>query len=264
MRHAVSTTVVTLLTGFSFAVGLPCGTVHAQTTAAMPPMVQPDVQVVVAPLGDGRWGISEVYPKAVTHSVVQQRMSSLSQTSGWPTSGSDAVSDRSLGVGSVVRAMDGVSAKNGIPADPLMSSISTTTTGNVVDLNNGTIDIAPFLVSLRELNHVNVVYLIPPGITFPFHGLRHYEDAHVAIDLTVRQGTFLYTANIKDHGLTMASLSSLPRIQDENAPVSAVAAPAAQNHTVVYTTGLIIALAIGAGLLVYLWAMKLGGGGRRD
>jgi len=236
-------------------------TQETQQTAVLQ---KPDIQVVVAPLSMGTWGISEVYPSAVDHTLVQSRMQALGQAAGWKIATESLVRDQSLSPKRRdKKPLDRAGEDADIPGDKVMSSISGSTTDKIVDVTGGSMNIVPFLVSLRDLSHVNIVYLVPPAMSFPFHGLRHYEDSHVAIDLAVRQGTYLYTVNIKDHGLTSDMLSGLPQYQDANAPTAAPVTDD-RSHIGVYTTGLVIGLAIGAGLLVFLWAMKLGGGSRRD
>jgi hypothetical protein len=62
---------------------------------------------------------------------------------------------------------------------PVMSSVSFQTTANLVDYAQGTLALEPFLRAFRDLNKVNVTYLIPGQFTY--RGLRQFTDTKVEI-----------------------------------------------------------------------------------
>jgi hypothetical protein len=231
-------------------------TASAQGTPQTPPI---DAQVIVAPLPSGQWAISEVYPAQISRATEESRLNGLMQAGRWTANGA-TYEDRGLGLKrNDGKPLDRTHEDKQAPSDAVMSSASAMTNGKVVDITDGTIDIAPFVLSLRDLSRVNIVYLIPPSLGFRFRGFRHFEDSHLAADLAVRQGTYVYTVNIKDHRL--ADLA-LPRYEaTQNAPL---AAESGGGRPRALATTLILGLALGAGLLVYLWATRLTSGADRE
>lgn len=198
----------------------------------------PDVQVVVMALPTGQWGISAVYPRRVPRSEAEARIKKLAALTGWkPTN-----------VEWEERGMDRVSMGEKFTPVPVMSSLTFETTGNVVDLADGTISVEPFARAYRDLRQVNITYLIP--FKFRFRGLRRFSDTNLDLTLSEGQGAWTYLLNIKNH--QMDSLG-LPRyeILRETRPAQTADTQSVKTRRLAGMGGIVL-LAAGAGALAWL------------
>lgn len=223
-------------------------TANAQSgaTPATPPVVsaRPEVQVVVAPMPGGQWTVSEVYSGQVSPVKAKERLTNLIKISHWSAASPFVFEDAMLDVGSFGKS-------GAVAPPPVMSSVRCTLTGAVVDPARGVIDIAPFLTSLRDLNRVNIVFLSPFPAGTPYHGLQHFDSPQITVDQTGTQGTYLFVANIKDHGAAPLSLTDgSVEFKDTSS-------------TGVNLLPFLVGLAVAVGLLVYYWATRFVGGGSR-
>ena len=216
--------------------------------------VPPDVQVVVAPLQTGQWAVTEVYPRQTPRAQAELRMKALLAEGGWSAVGGVQFEDRSLGLarldGKRIDRLRGEDQE--APADTVMSSVSCVVSGGIVDVGHGSMNLTPFARSLHDLSRISIVYLVPPTLDFRFRGLEHFDDGRVRADIAAGQGTYVYTLNITDHGVNALTLPSTQAADSVPAPSTMQV-----RRPNVLATGMIIAFALGAGVLVYVWATRL-------
>lgn len=213
---------------------------------------RPDVQIVVMPYPTGKWGVAMVYPQKVSRAEADRRMQRLLQIGGWK--GSDVLwENKALQMADEVRKMPGA---RDLKAEPVMSSLTFQTGGNVVDLADGTMQIEPFARAFRDLSRVHVTYLLAP--TFPFRGVRHYSDANLDIQASGQQGAWTYVVNIKNHNLESLNLPRYelvkPKGQTQSATNSRLEAMRRQRRMV--GAGLVVVLAAATGMFVWLWTRR--------
>ena len=208
---------------------------------------RPEVQVVVVPMPGGQWGVSEVYSGQVPAAKAKERLANLLKVSGWTAASPLAFEDAALDVGNVGKI--GAVA----PPPPVMSSVRCSLNGAVVNPAQGVINIAPFIQSLRDLNRVNIAFLMPFPAGTTYHGLEHLDSPQISVDLASRQGTYLFIANIKDHSAAPLSLAPIDQT------------PVALHKTGGSMLPFVFGLAVAVGLLVYFWATRLtsGSGSRK-
>jgi hypothetical protein len=205
----------------------------------------PDVQIMVAP-GLGNWSVAAVYPKAVSRAETQTRLKRLATLTGWKLEKmefEDKRLDRS--------AMDSKDPKikretKSIGSAPVMSSASFQTSANLVDPTQGTLALEPFLQAFRDVNRINITYLLPGQ--FAYKGPKQFSDPRVDMALFAQGGAYTYQVQLKDH--TFETL---------NLPIKEVARQesyrAAENSSaprrLLLGTGLVALLALGVAGVAY-------------
>lgn len=221
-------------------------------SAQVPGGVRPDVQVIVMPHPSGDWAISVVYPKVVDKAAMQAHMRRLLQVSGWKA-GRGGVEYESRGL----RYNDGTRRDRPGPVGPTMSSATFQTSSPVVDWREATLPVEPWARAYRDLNRVYITYFVPGS--FRFRGLRRHSDENLDVSLTEERGAYTYALQIKNHGLDRLDL---PRFQVRQEPdAGRIAAGEAERRSRLRMVGtaLVVLLAAGAGLLVYIGAHRWSG-----
>ncbi|MDX1934181.1 MAG: hypothetical protein SFU56_16390 [Capsulimonadales bacterium] len=219
------------------------GTAAAQAqmvNAPIPTRRVPDVQVVAFPLPTREWAVTTVYPKTVPRTRAESRVRTLLRLTGWRASEPE-FKDRAL----EPSAPDA-------PKTPVMSSVTFRTTGNVVNLSDGTMPLEPFARAFRDLDRVHITYLIP-GDKFAFRGIREYSDNNLEVSLSQGQGAFTYMLNIKNHNLESLRLPTYETIKSDQGSETAAGRtdpPGLPKGWI--GTGLAVAVALGAGTVAYL------------
>ena len=237
--------------------GLALSPLPSRAQGAIDTRVPPDVQIVAMPIGR-QWGVTIVYRKPTPRPVAEARLKELLTLTGWQAS--DVSWENRPADFGPDPANSFATPKEKSSQGPSMPSITFVTTGKVVDFDGGTMDVAPLARALRDESRVHVTYLLPQDVPFHFHGLRHYSDASLDVNMaTSGQGAYTYVVNIKNHALGNVVL---PRFEDTPATSAAqqtrIDALKARRRMV--GTGLVALLALAAGILVYLWATRLGNG----
>lgn len=211
----------------------------------------PDVQIMVAP-GLGAWSVAAVYPKQVSRAESEARLKRLSALTGWKLERlefEDKRLDRSATNSTDPEIRK---ATKSIGPSPVMSSASFQTSANLVDYTQGTLALEPFLRAFRDMNRVNVTYLIPGQ--FAYRGPQKFSDSRVEIGLSAVEGAYTYQTLVKDH--TFESL---------NLPIKEVARQesyrAAENTStparkLLLGTGLVALLALGVAGIAYALAQR--------
>jgi hypothetical protein len=151
----------------------------------------PDAQIMVAPgMQTEGWSVAVVYPKSVSHADSAKALKQLALITGWKFD-APKFEDKRL---------------NDLSGKPsgVMSSVSFHTTANLVDYRTGVLTLEPFLRAYRDLNRVNVTYIVPG--TFVVRSLPSFSDKNIEIALSGQEGLFTYTANIKNHELGALNL----------------------------------------------------------
>jgi hypothetical protein len=219
--------------------------------AQIPAADRPDVQVVVMPYPTGTWGVSLVYPHKVPRAQADQQFKQLLALGGWKSS-ADEWEERGLERNSEL--MQSPDAK-GIEAEPVMSSLTFQTTGNIVDVADGTMSLEPFARAFRDLKRIHVTYLLPA--TFKFRGVRDFHDENVDVAALGQQGAWTYVVNIKNHQL---SALHLPRYEIVRSGAQFQQAKAAAEKAVrlrrMVGTGAVVLLALATGMFVWLWTRR--------
>ena len=217
-------------------------------TLALPGRAQvsmPDVQIMVAP-GLGSWSVAAVYPKAVPHAETQARLKRLASVTGWKME-KLAFEDRRLDR-SAMESQDPKIQREAkaVGAAPVMSSASFQTSANLVDPAQGTLALEPFLQAFRDVNRVNITYLIPGQ--FAYKGPKQFSDSRVDMSLFSQGGAYTYQVQLKDH-----------KFETLNLPIKEVARQesyrSAENSSaprrLLLGTGLVALLALGVAGVAY-------------
>jgi hypothetical protein len=203
----------------------------------------PDAQVVVAPEFASPtmlagWNVSIVYPKLVPRVTVQGRANRLLALAKWKTD-KMAFEDRGLErSGEIKKTTDA------------MSSVTFRTDANLVDYPGGLLAIEPFALALRDLNRVNVTYIIPGY--FKYQGVKRYNDSNIAVDFAGDKGIYTYTMQIKNHQANAYSLPLREAVEPAKTRVATT-----ETSTKAMRWGIIVALAAGTGCLVYALVSRL-------
>jgi hypothetical protein len=203
----------------------------------------PDAQIVVAPefaspTTLAGWNVSMVYPKLVPRVTVQGRANRLAALAKWKVDKLE-FEDRGLErSGKIIKSSDA------------MSSVTFRTDANLVDYPSGLLAIEPFALALRDLNRVNVTYIIPGY--FKYQGVKRYNDSNIAVDFAGDKGIYTYTLQIKNH---QANAYSLP-LREAVEPAKTRVAKG-ETATKAIRWGIIVALAAGTGCLVYALVSRL-------
>jgi hypothetical protein len=203
----------------------------------------PDAQIVVAPefaspTTLAGWNVSMVYPKLVPRVTVQGRANRLAALAKWKVDKLE-FEDRGLErSGKIIKSSDA------------MSSVTFRTDANLVDYPSGLLAIEPFALALRDLNRVNVTYIIPGY--FKYQGVKRYNDSNIAVDFAGDKGIYTYTMQIKNH---QANAYSLP-LREAVEPAKTRVAKG-ETATKAIRWGIIVALAAGTGCLVYALVSRL-------
>jgi hypothetical protein len=219
-------------------------------------VAKPDVQIVVMqmPYTLGTWGVTMVYPKKVSRAEAEQRYKELLRLTGWK--GTDFQwEERGFERAANVEGVPQETTK-GLEPVPIMSSLTFQTTGNVVDVADGTMPIESLTRAFRDLNRVHVTFLLPA--TFTFRGVRHFQDNNLDLEVSGQQGTWTYVANIKNHRLEALNL---PRYELVKTDANLQQAKAAQLNQLkqrrrLIGTGAVVLLAAATGMFVWLWTRR--------
>lgn len=205
----------------------------------------PDVQIMVAP-GLGSWSVAAVYPKAVPHAETQARLKRLVAVTGWKMEKltfEDRRLDRS--------AMESQDPKiqreaKAVGAAPVMSSASFQTSANLVDPTQGTLALEPFLQAFRDVNRVNITYLIPGQ--FAYKGPKQFSDSRVDMALFSQGGAYTYQVQLKDHKFEALNLPIKEVARQES---YRSAANSSAPRRLLLGTGLVALLALGVAGVAY-------------
>lgn len=222
----------------------------------------PNVQVIAMPLPTGDWMVAAVYSRAISRDEALRRQKAFEQASGWKTR-DVVVETKSLGraLRSDVKSSP---LDAGIPKDNALTSVRFQTSANVINFTDGTVDISPWILAYRDESRLNLTYLWPPELRFPFRGVRRYADSGLTVEMTgLQKGALNYSVGIVDHTRTAFNL---PRYQEANAARTIddrtrLALEARLRQTRYVGIGLITLFALGAGVLVYIWATRFTGSG---
>ena len=205
----------------------------------------PDAQVVIAPefaspTSLSGWNVSIVYPKLVPHVTVQGRANRLAALAKWKIEKLE-FEDRGLErSGKIKKTTDA------------MSSVTFRTDATLVDYKTGLLSIEPFALALRDLNRVNVTYLVPGY--FEYQGVKRYNDTHIALDFAGEKGVYTYMLQIKDHQANAFRLPERETVSPDKTRIAQASDVKPAEKAMRW--GIIIALAAGTGCLVYALASR--------
>ena len=205
----------------------------------------PDVQIMVAP-GLGAWSVAAVYPKAVPHAQTEARLKRLEALTGWKLEKiefEDKRLDRS--------AMDSQDPSiqrevKSIGAAPVMSSASFQTGATLVDPAQGTLALEPFLRAFRDMNRINVTYLISDKFTYK--GPRQFSDNRLDMALSAQGGAYTYQVQLKDHKFDTLNLPTKEVARQES---YRAAENSSAPRRLLLGTGLVALLALGVAGIAY-------------
>lgn len=220
------------------------GTGWAQTA-------MPDVQIMVAP-GLGNWTIAVVYPRQVSHAETEARLKRLTAITGWKLDKLE-FEDKRLDRNALESRDPSVQrAAKKVGTAPVMSSVSFHTTANLVDSAQGTLTLEPFLRAFRDMNRINVTYLI--FSPFTYRGLRQFTDNRVEIALSAQEGAFTYQAQLKDHTFEQLNLPTKDVAKQES--YRAAENTNGPGRKLLLGTGLVALLALGVAGIAYAVAQR--------
>lgn len=228
------------------ACGLAISSAQAQQTTQMP-----DVQIMVMP-GPSGFNVATVYPHQIPHAETNQRLKRL-ELSGWQVQGL-TYEDRPLERTRRSSKSPSVSkaAKDSAPA-PIMSSASFQLNAPVVDYAQGTLALEPFLKAFRDVQRVNVTYLVPGQFTF--RGMRQYADNRVEVSLFAQEGAYTYQVVLKEHNFESLNLPLLEGAGQENPRVAQNTSAPPQR--LLLGTGIVALAALGIAGIAYAVAQRV-------
>ncbi|MBB6052055.1 hypothetical protein [Armatimonas rosea] len=211
----------------------------------------PDVQILVAP-GLGNWSVAVVYPKQVGHADTEARIKRLGTITGWKLEKPE-YEDKRLDRDSVSSKDPNIrKGSQEVGPAPVMSSVSFQTSANLVDYTQGTLALEPFLRAFRDMNKVNVTYLIPGQFTY--RGPRQFNDTKVEIALSAQEGAYTYQALLKDHKFDVLNLPTKEVARQES--YRAAENTTAPGRKLLLGTGLVALLALGIAGIAYALAQR--------
>jgi hypothetical protein len=211
----------------------------------------PDVQIMVAP-GLGTWSVAAVYPKQVSHAESEARLKRLAALTGWKLDKFE-YEDKRLDRSAVSSNDPEIrKASKSVGAAPVMSSVAFQTSANLVDYAQGTLALEPFLRAFRDVNRVNITYLIPGQFTYK--GPRQFADSKVELALLAQEGAYTYQVLLKDHKFELLNLPTKEIARQES--YRAAENTTAPARKLLLGTGLVALLALGIAGIAYAVAQR--------
>jgi hypothetical protein len=214
-----------------------------KTTAPSPPPAEsistatvPDVQIVISPDPSGQWVVAAVYPNKTDRKKAEDRAKEMLTLGKWK--GSGLLFEN--------KALERTDNPKGMAALPVMSSVTFSTPGNIVNYADGTVSLEPFIRAYRDLDKINLLFLIPG--TFKYRGPKSYQDNDIEM-LYVSGGSALtYVVQVKNHSL---GALQLPRFE----PTASVASSAQKGKSGAGKSakmiGVIVLAVVAAGLAFF-------------
>ena len=206
----------------------------AQQTSVSTHNQMPDILVWIDARTPGMHWVSLTYPKTVPRSQAQEHLDRLLQETGWSVTNVN-ISD------------DSVMASGENP----MTSVEFATPA-AIQPGSGVLDIEPIVKALRDLQNIQVQYLVSPS--FKLRGPGDYENKYVKIALIPGSNAYRYTVQVKDAGFSTLDIPMLP---DQNHP------PAVSGRPWPTIRILLVLLALATGLLVYFTTTNFANKGRQ-
>ena len=209
----------------------------AGVAESIPTATAPDVQIVVSPDPTGQWVVAAVYPSKTDRKKAEARVKEMLSLGQW----------KGNGLSFENKALDRVDEVKGAAPLPIMSSAAVTTPGNIVHYADGTIPLEPFIRAYRDLNRINILFLVPG--TFKYRGPHRYRDDDIEVTYASGGAAFTYVVLIKNHGLKTVHL---PQVEAATASVAptAKAGKSGPNKTVKMVAVIGLAL-LAAGLAFF-------------
>jgi len=165
--------------------------VRAAQTAVTPEARMPDVLIWIDARNPARSWVSITYPKVVTKLTAETHLASLLKNTGW------TAADLKITSGSLMQSGE----------NPMTSvDFSTPVT---IQPQTGYLPIEPIIIAFRDLNAVEIQYIVPA--TFVFRGVGDFENKHVRIKLNRGSNTYRYSISLKTHDFERLDLPG-PRI----------------------------------------------------
>lgn len=228
------------------ACGLAISGAQAQQTTQMP-----DVQIMVMP-GPSGFNVATVYPHQIPHAESDQRLKRL-ELSGWHVEHvvyEDRRLERSASASKDPKIRK---AAQSVGAAPIMSSASFQIAAPIIDYTQGTLALEPFLKAFRDVQRVNVTYLVPGQFTF--RGMRQYADNRVEVSLSALEGAYTYQVTLKDHRFETLNLPLREVARQESYRV--VQNTSAPPQRLLLGTGIVALAALGIAGIAYAVAQRV-------
>ncbi len=223
-------------------VGLRPGALGAETgtpaaAQSIPTATVPDVQIVVSPDPSGQWVVAAVYPSKTDRPKAEARAKEMLSLGKW----------KGNGLLFENRALERTENPKGMAPPPVMSSVTLSTPGNIVNYSDGTIALEPFIRAYRDLGRINLLFLVPGS--FKYRGPRSYKDSDIEMTFASGGSALTYVVQVKNHNLSTLHLPLF-------APAVATVAPLAAGHKTggsraSRTVGVIALALAAAGLAFY-------------
>lgn len=182
---------------------------------------KPEAQVLCVPGFQGRWQVTVSVQKDEPKTALEGRMKSLTNALG---------------------GRAGAQSTQKIAAGPVtLSTLSFVTTAPLAKAD-GSLVLEPFILALREFSRVQVTYNVPD--VFSYTGSPSFEKNGVKVALTKQPGALNFMAEIANH---QVEALPVPRAADPT-PVPKRESGGSGR---IFGVGLVILLALGAGLIAY-------------
>ena len=182
---------------------------------------KPEAQVICAPGLPGRWQVTVSIQKDEPKAALEARLKAISTALG---------------------GRAGAQATQKIAAGPTtLSTLSFVTTAPLADAS-GLLVLEPFIVALHEFSRVQITYMVPD--VFTYTGSPSFERNGVKVALTKQPGVLNFLAEIANH---QVDALPVPRAAD---PTPAPK-PQSGGSGRIFQVGLVILLALGAGLIAF-------------
>ena len=205
---------------------------------------RPDLLFVILPQGETA-EVSVTFPNLVSHALVRERLARLARAGGWAMSTPDIRDEHLV-----------TSAKYGRPTSLGAQTGATVRFRGAPLARNSGFLLQPFLETFRDVGRYEILYFVRQQPDFM--GLRQFSSPEVAIRLITAGGPYRYVVENRDrtHALPVvpvtqpvvsASTVSNPTRLGDGATAGS---SGAQEGIAGY--GLVVLLAAGAGLFVYV------------
>jgi hypothetical protein len=197
----------------------------------------PDVQIVVSPDPSGQWIVAAVYPSTTDRKKAESRAKEMLSLGKWK--GNGLIFEN--------KALERTENPKGMAPPPVMSSVTVSTAGNIVNYADGTINLEPFIRAYRDLGRINLLFLVPG--TFNYRGPRSYRDEDINLVYAAGGSALTYVVQVKNPSLKELRLPRFEPAVAAEKPSGAVSKSA--DNRLSKMIGVIVLALVAAGIAFY-------------
>lgn len=165
-----------------------------------------DAMILVQPMGS-RVIVAIVFPKLVSHKLLEARIRKLAQSTGWSVENIQ-IQDEAVRLGGKLSGY----------GKPIKETGATVFLQNAPQARDGGFLLQPYLNAFADLDRIEILYMTPPYSDF--QGLRSFESPALSVRLIRAGGPYHYIAEIRNHTsplpiLPLTQAAEAPRVRQE-------------------------------------------------